>query len=299
MAWIESHQKLERSGKLLLMAEKLGINKYQAIGHLHALWWWALDNARNGDVTRYCNAMVTLTGLREVEMQRYSGGHNVDFTNPEMFIDVLIESGFLDKIGEKITIHGWQEYTHRYFSSVDKYEKNKLKTRQRVQKFRDKKCNDNGNGDVTLKKRDVTPPTKPNLTIPNQTRGLTAQQHSWFEEIWKRYPNKDGRKSAFRSFCGSVKEEGQYRQIHQALDNYLKSRAVVRGFIKNGSTWFNNWQDWINYREVQNDKPKSLIDRLIEREFSSSDSKIHSDNGNAGMGQMSGVPRGMDETEAV
>jgi len=37
--------------------------------------------------------------------------------------------------------------------------------------------------------------------------------------------------------------------IQRALGNYLRSETVKKGFIKNGSTWFNNWQDWINYTE--------------------------------------------------
>lgn len=67
-----------------------------------------------------------------------------------------------------------------------------------------------------------------------------------FENIWNQYPRKDGRKQAEQHFKVSVKTEQAYIDIQKALANYLKSDNVKKGFIKNGSTWFNNWQDWVN-----------------------------------------------------
>jgi len=65
-----------------------------------------------------------------------------------------------------------------------------------------------------------------------------------FDRVWKLYPSKDGRKAALRHFKASVKTVGDLSSILIALHNYLQSGNVKRGFIKNGSTWFNNWQDW-------------------------------------------------------
>lgn len=66
-----------------------------------------------------------------------------------------------------------------------------------------------------------------------------------FEAIWAGYPNKDGKKAAFRSFMGSIKTPDDLELIKKALSNYLNSEKVKNGYIKNGSTWFNNWRDWI------------------------------------------------------
>jgi len=70
----------------------------------------------------------------------------------------------------------------------------------------------------------------------------------WFKDLWGKYPNKDGKKAAEKSFFSSVNTEEDYKQICLALDNYLKSEKVTKGFIKNGSTWFNNWRDWVDYK---------------------------------------------------
>ena len=66
-----------------------------------------------------------------------------------------------------------------------------------------------------------------------------------FLDLWSRYPNKDGRRSAETKYESSVITEDDLILINKALDNYLISDKVARGFVKNGSTWFNNWHDWI------------------------------------------------------
>lgn len=70
-----------------------------------------------------------------------------------------------------------------------------------------------------------------------------------FEYLWAKYPNKDGKQSALKHFKSTVKTADDYESIKMALGNYLKSERVFNGFIKNGSTWFNNWKDWITYKE--------------------------------------------------
>lgn len=72
-----------------------------------------------------------------------------------------------------------------------------------------------------------------------------------FDLVWGSYPRKDGRRQAERSFMASVKTEKDWQDIQAALKNYLASDRVKNGFIKNGSTWFNNWRDWIEYTETK------------------------------------------------
>ncbi len=70
-----------------------------------------------------------------------------------------------------------------------------------------------------------------------------------FNKLWERYPNKDGKKAALRRFKASVKTKQDVKNINKALDNYLKSEKVKKGYIKNGSTWFNNWEDWVDNKD--------------------------------------------------
>ena len=81
-----------------------------------------------------------------------------------------------------------------------------------------------------------------------------------FEKIWNRYPKKDGKKAAFRHFKVSVKTDDDWNNINKALDNYMNSENYKKGFIKNGSTWFNNWQDWIDWQEPDQQEKRIILD---------------------------------------
>jgi hypothetical protein len=70
-----------------------------------------------------------------------------------------------------------------------------------------------------------------------------------FEIIWKLYPDRSGKKEATRHFVASVKTDEDFQNIRKALTNYLKSARVKNGFVMNGKTWFNNWQDWLEPTE--------------------------------------------------
>ncbi len=82
-----------------------------------------------------------------------------------------------------------------------------------------------------------------------------------FNTVWKRYPNKDGKKAAENHFNATVKTEDNYSDINKALDNYLANlKTETWKKPKNGSTWFNNWQDWINYETpVSQEKDYEII----------------------------------------
>lgn len=73
---------------------------------------------------------------------------------------------------------------------------------------------------------------------------------SVFEEIWSGYPERDGRKKALLCFSSSVDTERDCKDIRSALRNYkdhLDAHEWKRP--KLGSTWFNNWRDWIDKTE--------------------------------------------------
>lgn len=78
-----------------------------------------------------------------------------------------------------------------------------------------------------------------------------------FEQIWANYPRRDGRKDALKHFLASVETEEDFKSITAALENYrkwLKKNHTEEQYIKKGSTWFNNWRDWI-----PEDKPRKKI----------------------------------------
>jgi hypothetical protein len=81
-----------------------------------------------------------------------------------------------------------------------------------------------------------------------------------FEKLWKQYPKPVGKKQSLAHFNASVTSEQDVTDIQKALHNYVQS---IQGkdiqYIKNGSTWFNNWRDWINYTESKIEKRSIVI----------------------------------------
>ena len=99
--------------------------------------------------------------------------------------------------------------------------------------------------------------------LMNDERGMMNDESSEvlpsesdFENLWGRYPKKDGKKEALRHFKSTVKTMDRFDLISKALDNYIESiKGVNRQYVKNGSTWFNNWEDWKNIDDAVGDIP--------------------------------------------
>lgn len=117
MAWIKSEQALGQHPKLKLLANELKISIPQAIGHLHLFWWWAVDYAEDGDITRY-KEFVPFSAQWE--------GEPADFTN------ALIKHGWIDEVEGKLTIHDWVEYTGALIEIRQKDAERKRQSRQRA-----------------------------------------------------------------------------------------------------------------------------------------------------------------------
>ena len=102
MAWIESHQELWRHPKTKKLARLLAVSVPTAIGHLHGIWYWALDFAQDGDLRRYDPEEIADAALWEGE--------------PGRFIEALVAAGYLDQTDNGLTIHDWYDYAGRLIS---------------------------------------------------------------------------------------------------------------------------------------------------------------------------------------
>ena len=69
-----------------------------------------------------------------------------------------------------------------------------------------------------------------------------------FEEVWKKYPKREGKANAFKSYIKARKEGVPREEIEAGIERYidmLKIRGTEVQYIKMGSTWFNQrgWED--------------------------------------------------------
>jgi hypothetical protein len=108
MVWLPSHSTLARHPKLKRAARLAGVSEPAMIGHLHLLWWWALELAPDGDLSAFDREDVA-------DAAGWDG-------DPDALVEALIEcgpgksSGFIEP---NMTLHDWDEYGGRYGKRVE------------------------------------------------------------------------------------------------------------------------------------------------------------------------------------
>lgn len=107
MAWIPSHQTLRNHPKLKRAARIANVPPPTMIGHLHLLWWWALDHAPDGDLSRYDAYDIADGAMWEGD--------------PEVFMMALRDSGPRGSAGflDGDLLHDWCEYGGKYGRRVE------------------------------------------------------------------------------------------------------------------------------------------------------------------------------------
>ncbi|KRL81779.1 hypothetical protein FC36_GL001371 [Ligilactobacillus equi DSM 15833 = JCM 10991] len=75
-----------------------------------------------------------------------------------------------------------------------------------------------------------------------------------FKKIWKDYPNKKGKQTAYKAYQKAVKDGVTDETIKQGIanyNNYIANSQVRERYIKHGSTFFNqrSWDDDYNVQE--------------------------------------------------
>ena len=88
----------------------------------------------------------------------------------------------------------------------------------------------------------------PNINTYNKTYNNNDDFSKEFETLWKKYPNKQGRKDALRHYISARKKNVSFEIVDKGIDNYIEHIQRVgtqKQYIMHGSTWFNgeHWND--------------------------------------------------------
>lgn len=95
--WIESHAALREHPKLKRLARLLRVERPTAVGYLHYLWWWAMEYAPDGDLSRFDDEDVA-------DATEWPG-------DPAELMGALRASGFMD--GSEL--HDWKDYGEKLY----------------------------------------------------------------------------------------------------------------------------------------------------------------------------------------
>jgi len=159
MAWIESHQSLLNHRKTGRFARALTVSKVTAVGHLHAFWWWCMDNAPTG----------VLAGIDFEDIADGAAWEG----EPQAFIDALVYAGFVDNVPGEECVHDWMDYAGKLIEKREKDAERKRLARQSnppapfptpPQPIQRTSSGHPADGAGTVPNRTV-----PNRTVPNRT----------------------------------------------------------------------------------------------------------------------------------
>ncbi|MBX5476780.1 MAG: hypothetical protein IRZ18_06625 [Clostridia bacterium] len=264
MAWLESHQELRDHPKTKRLARMLGISLPAAIGHLHLLWWWAMDYAPDGDISDYDAYDIADAAGWEGE--------------PEAFLDALINCGpgdspgFVERDEFGMRLHDWDDYGNQYKERQAAAER---KRRSRERRKTMQGMSRDSHVTVTGQEREVTADktrpdqtgqdkkykTPPSPSLPGSGRLVAAVKSNraetmelerlFHERFWPAYPRKVAKKAALKAW---LKIRPSPELVDRMLEALARQRASPQwtkddgAYIPYPATWLNQarWEDEID-----------------------------------------------------
>ncbi len=150
--WIESHQELRTHPKVARLASTLGIDRHNTLALLHLFWWWCVDFAPTGDITRFTATEISCGA-------EWSG-------DPQTLLDALTETGWIDQTAKRRRVHDWDDFAGKWIRRA-------LAQAKRMREWRNKKSARDAHVMRTKRARlshvrgDLT---VPDLTVPDLTK---------------------------------------------------------------------------------------------------------------------------------
>ncbi|MCG7196543.1 helix-turn-helix domain-containing protein [Pediococcus pentosaceus] len=195
--------------------------------------------------------------------------YEVTNTTIQNWLRALERKGYISR--KRIYKEGTKQIKNRYIRLFDTPTQNNLGTYV-------KNINDPTQNNLDTYPKNIKNPTQNNLrdsitstitfTTTNNNKPSKPPKpvadRDHFESLWKLYPNKKGKESAWNSYKQSIKAGATDDEIKQGINNYLaeiKAKQTPKRYIKHGQTWFKQkgWQDeYDTTPEVQNAGRKTV-----------------------------------------
>lgn len=239
MAWIESHQEVGRHPKTKKLARLLGISLPAAVGHLHYFWWWALDFAQDGLLDKFDHYDLA-------DAMQWDG-------DPDLLVESLISSGYIDDTEDGLVIHDWGEYAGKLLERRAKDRARKRAAAEAAgvpQSFRrnsdgkGKETEGTPSGSFVTNQPTITNHNQPtNSNRTNQPTGeAQALQEERFAEFWRAYPKKVGKAACLKIW----KKLKPTKELHACILSALEEQKHSEQWRKQGGQYIPNPSTWLN-----------------------------------------------------
>jgi hypothetical protein len=129
-----------------------------------------------------------------------------------------------------------------------------------------------------------------NLSSKKELNNIPADIPAEFENLWKIYPRKEGKKKAFSAYEKARKKGVSFADVEQGIKNYIKYIEInhtEKAYIKHGSTWFGGecWSDEYDFTpppEKASYKPNNYteIREINGKKYEYRNGKYYIPNGN-------------------
>ena len=218
-----------------------------AVGHLHYLWWWALDFAQDGVLDKYDAEDIA-------DAMQWEG-------DADQLVEALLSSGHIDDTDDSLVVHDWHDYAGKLLERRAKDRARKRAATEASDSPQDFRRNSNGTDEEGEETPSASFVTVPNSTIPNHTlhdrtlpdstettsEAQTLQERR-FTEFWQAYPKKVGKASCLKAWKKLKPTTELFDHIMTSLGSQKHSEQWQREggrFIPNPLTWLNQgrWDD--------------------------------------------------------
>lgn len=226
MAWIESHTVLIRHRKLRPLAFDLRLKPVYVLGHLHALWHVALEQAEDGDLSHWTDEFIADSAC-------FSG-------DPHKFVQLLQKHKWLD--GR--IIHDWMDYAGRYLDA-----KYRTSNPERLKGIIEKHEKVKSDFSQTLV-RQPNPPNQPDQ--PKKAQPYWAA----FKELNQELMKEVSKGFNIYQFLTKLKNDKKIEIPEDVISRICVSYQRNKAGIKADWAWFvvTTDQEWKNWNAGQNVK---------------------------------------------
>ncbi|WP_213577603.1 hypothetical protein [Paenibacillus lautus] len=243
MAWLESHQSLGRHIKTKRLSRKLGITVPATIGHLHLLWWWAMDNLPDG-----CISLLEPEDIADEMM--WTG-------DADELLSALIDVGFIDEIDEELFIHDWHDYIGKLVDKRRTDAERKRKSRKTTKRSPED-VQRTSNGQSEADPRDgAGNSTVQYSTVPKED--ITTDKFARIEKAYATIHKTMGLKPVDWPIVNKLLEKGVTADLIIEVMEEKHAKKIQEGGTVNGFSFYTNA---INERFNQGQRNEGRLDFL-------------------------------------